>query len=367
MGKCSGLKGGGHHRKSIDVADKKRNEKKARKAEQEAAGKRAIILQELLGNNNNNNRHDHDRYCDIYLEATTPGFADSNNGNDSNSTTTTRDGCTGTELCRANFRGEDCSNRRCKFSHDLSIAEALQNVISGTSNNNSDDDSPLTIPALRYLPGIIGGDQNNGGRQRRMTQRPRRSREDDVDVDVSSLSLQPQPSPFENSLSEGSSVMNTIITYLDSNSDVLSLALSCSYLHHLVLIAGGNDNESGNGNNASSTSEGDGRGCRDVQRRRYHAKEARVLERNAALLKSKAVGGRLRYVVSYVDTSLPIVSDNIMVDDDNSDNCSALREGRKGKKKKNGKKKKSNHRWRPILVYDYENPNVYRAFREGAR
>ena len=345
MGKCSGLKGGGHHRKSIDVADKKRNEKKARKAEQEAAGKRAIILQEILGKTTN--RH-HDRYCDIFLEAP-PGLAD---------------------FCRANFRGEDCSNRRCKFSHDLSIAEALQNVISGTSNNNSDDDSPLTIPALRYLPGIIGGDQNNGdGRRRRMTQRPRRSREDDVDVDidVSSLSLQPQPSLFENSLSEGSSVMNTIITYLDSNSDVLSLALSCSYLHHLVLIAGGNDNESGNGNNASSTSEGDGRGCRDVQRRRYHAKEARVLERNAALLKSKAVGGRLRYVVSYVDTSLPIVSGNIMVDDDNSDNCSALREGRKGKKKKNGKKKNSNHRWRPILVYDYENPNVYRAFREGAR
>ena len=140
MGKCSGLKGGGHHRKAIDIADKKRNEKKARKKDAEAAGKRYLALQEMLSGKVGSIYQD----CDIYLEATSDS-----------------DGASSTELCRAHFRTDNCSNRRCKFSHDYTIAEALQNIMSGSNNNSNEygddnDDYAPTIPALRYLPGIIG-------------------------------------------------------------------------------------------------------------------------------------------------------------------------------------------------------------------
>eukprot|EP00984_Skeletonema_dohrnii_P021293 scaffold10593_cov120-Skeletonema_dohrnii-CCMP3373.AAC.2 len=304
MGKCSGLKGGGHHRKAIDVADKKRNEKKNRKKEQEAAGKRAIALQEILSGKLGSAHQD----CDIYLQVDNSSSA--------------------TELCRTHFRFEDCSNRRCKFSHEHSIAEALQNVMSGSSNGEDGDDTPPTIPALQCLPGIIGG----GARKRRQRSRwkqPSSGNKSEVEDGISSLSLH-TPSPLENALLEGS-LVNTIVAYLESNEDVVNLALSCRYLHDLVLIGG----------NGTDIEEG----CQDVQRRKQQAKEAKLLERNQALLKSKGVGVSLRYVVSYID----------IVNKKNS------------KKNKNRKSDTArNTRKRPILIYDYENPHVFRAFRESA-
>jgi len=48
MGRCGGLKEGGHHRKALDVAAKKRAEKLARKEAQVDAGVRAITLNKIL-------------------------------------------------------------------------------------------------------------------------------------------------------------------------------------------------------------------------------------------------------------------------------------------------------------------------------
>eukprot|EP00536_Pseudo-nitzschia_multiseries_P017765 jgi/Psemu1/52451/gm1.52451_g len=311
MGKCSGLKAGGHHRKALDVADKKRKEKESRKKEQELAGKRAIILQEILTNL--------DPDCDIYLDA-----------NDSNAPIP--------ELCRSHFRYEDCSNRRCKFSHDHSIAEALGNVISGSSSGNgrgkgcgrmehnedgNENSSSPTIPGLRLVPGILvdRGITSRRRREQRWKQKP----------DTSDTQSQPQ-SHFENALSEGSSVVNMIVTYLQSNSDVLGLALSCRHLHNLILV-------------------GDGKGCRDVQRRKFRAKELQLQQRNKALLKNKNVGGRLRYAVSYFESNTRV------------NNC--LKGKNKRKNTKAASKANNTSNLRPILVYDYENPHVFRAFQEA--
>ena len=143
MGKCSGLKGGGHHRKAIDIADKKRNEKKQKKKNAEMAGKRYLALQEILTGKLGSQFQD----CDVYLEATT---LDDNNADGISSSST--------ELCRAYFRYDDCSNRRCKFSHEHTIADALQNVTSGSNSNEQygeDQDNAPTIPALLYLPGLL--------------------------------------------------------------------------------------------------------------------------------------------------------------------------------------------------------------------
>ena len=71
---------------------------------------------------------------------------------------------------------------------------------------------------------------------------------------------------------------------------------------------------------------------------------------------SKAIGGRLRYIVGYV--------------------LQGTSNAKSGKKKGNNNNKKSNknrnetcvaqQQRRPVLIYDYENPNVFAAFRESA-
>lgn len=325
MGKCSGLKGGGHHRKAIDIADKKRNEKKARKKDAEAAGKRYLALQEILSGKVGSIYQD----CDIYLEATSDS-----------------DGASSTELCRAHFRTDNCSNRRCKFSHDYTIAEALQNIMSGSNNNSNEygddnDDYAPTIPALRYLPGIIGDSMSGKRRQRNRWKQPSvgsTSREGVVEDGISSLSLESQPtiSSLENALLEGSSVVNTIVACLPSNQDVLHFGLSGRYLHKVVLLDGNNGIEEG---------------CLDVQRRKQQYNNAKLHERNEMLLKSKAIGGRLRYVVGYV-----------------IDNKPKAKKNKNKSKTKNGQRDTSAlaQRMRPVLVYDDENPQVFIAFREGA-
>ena len=69
------------------------------------------------------------------------------------------------------------------------------------------------------------------------------------------------------------------------------------------------------------------------------------------LLKSKAIGGRLRYVVGYV-----------------IDNKPKAKKNKNKSKTKNGQRDTSAlaQRMRPVLVYDDENPQVFIAFREGA-
>ena len=309
MGKCSGLKGGGHHRKALDVADKKRKQKVDRKKEQELVGQRAVILQEIL------TRLDPD--CDVYLDA-----------NDNKNSMQVP------EFCRSHFRYENCSNRRCKFSHEHSIAEALGNVISGRVEHNGEENSS-TIPGLRLISGIIGDRGLCASRRRRdQQQRSRRKQQTLTSTGDDTSDLQSM-SPFENALSEGSSSVDTIVTYLKSDLDVLNLALSCRHLQNLVLIGGGN---------------GNGEGCKDVQRRKYRAKETKLQQRNTALLETKSVAGRLRYAVSYVETNI------------NVNNC--LKSKNKHKNQKAGSKANRSN-LRPILVYDHENPHVFQAFRES--
>ena len=368
MGKCSGLKGGGHHRKAIDIADKKRNEKKARKKDAELAGKRHLALKEILSGKLGSVYQD----CDIYLEEDVAAAADYYDASSSSNIVTSA-----TELCRAHFRYDDCSNRRCKFSHEYSIAEALQHfVISGGGgdnyNNNDDEyDAPTTIPVLRYLPGIIGGGIMSGKkRQKRSRWKQLKSsaledkHDNNIEDDgISSLSLELLPSPttttassspsLENALVEGSSVVNTIVAYIQSNQDVLHFGLTCRYLHKVVLL----DNDGNNHSNGMNEE-----GCQDVQRRKQLYNTDKLDERNETLLKSKAVGGQLRYVVSYVV-------------DNTTNNYNPKGESKKAKKKKNNKNNTmsqkdiattSQRMMRPVLIYDYENPAVFRAFREGS-
>ena len=338
MGKCSGLKAGGHHRKAIDVANKKRNEKQSIKKEKEAAGKRAIALQEILSGKLGSMYTD----CDIYLQQQVVNNDGSKEGGGGTSS------ASNIELCREHFRYENCSNRRCKFSHEYTIVDALQNVISGTNtttnNDNSDYDgsddnnnSQATIPALQFLPGII---TTGGGRQKR----PHRSRlvmeHNVVEDGVSSLQLDDHniPSPLENL-----SIVNTIITYVKSNNDVLNLALTCRYMHQTILF--------------------DENGCPDVTRRKQRVKESQLEERNNSLLaNSKSTGGRLRYVVGYVEGGL-----------NNSTKGGSKKKGNNKKANKNRKNDTAStycteppQRRRPVLIYDYENPNVFVAFREYA-
>ena len=379
MGKCSGLKGGGHHRKALDVAEKKRTEKAARKKEQVQAGKRGVILQQLLC--------ELDPDADIYLlaeeedggDVNVNGHATINNGhNEDGSSANTTTALP--ELCRLNFRYDDCSNRRCKFSHQHSIANALGNVVSGSNssnnNNNSgssnngsgeqDDTTPTTIPALRLIPGVLcerrcSSTSSHRRRQQRQWKITTSSGDaDDIADNVATDTV--SSSPFEAALSEGSSVVNSIVEFLESDIDVLHLSMTCRYLHQLVFfLSNGDGNDDNNGDN--NTNNG---GCKDVQRRRYRAKERKLQRRNEFLLQSKAVSGRrLRYAVSYVSNN-----NNDIGGGSSSNNIKI------GKKKKNGDKRNnnnnnkknnsnnSNNNVRPILVFDYENPHVFRAFQE---
>ncbi len=324
MGKCSGLKGGGHHRKAIDVAEKKKNEKAARKKEQAASGKRAVILKEILT--------ELDPDCDLYMDAAISDSVSSGGSKQqaqqlsqgqqqqqqqqqqpSQYKKENSGGAGLPDLCRANFRHEACSNKRCKFSHEYSIAEALSNVVSGTNQVNDYDDGPQTLPALRHLPGILG---NNQSKKKPSLRRRRLSPSHDHDRPLSA---------FETALSEGSSAVDRIVACLDSDQDVLNFGTTCWHLFGVTL---------------------GGDGCPDVQRRKYRARERKLDRRNAMLLANKSLAGGLRYAVSYFESSSSVVTSS-----------------KKKKKSKNNKKPGSS--LRPVLVFDFENPNVYKAFRES--
>lgn len=291
MGKCSGLKGGGHHRKALDVAKAKQMEKERRKQEQAERGKRAAILRDLLTNTDPN--------CDLYLDA---NGRDNNNNCENNNTTSRGD------LCRSNFRSQSCTNKRCKFSHEHSIADALGNVISGT-NSTEMDDGPATIPALRYLPGMLGSHPGKKPRSSRL----RRVHDPEHDA---------LRSPLELALSEGSSSVESIVECLESNVDVVHLGRACQHLYRLIL---------------------DGAGCRDIQKRKDKVLIQQLERRNASVLATKAMAGSLRYAVSYFE-------------DNHAQTNKAANRNR-------NHKKQSQPRLRPVLVFDFENPHVYEAFK----
>ena len=357
MGKCSGLKGGGHHRKAVDLAEKKKNEKLNRKKEQAAAGKRAVILRDVLCKI--------DPHCDLYLDAVLcdgnkHGFHDksnchSNNNDNSNNNNNDNDNKL-PDLCRAHFRHEGCTNKRCKFSHDYSISEALANVVSGTNTNTNTntsstdtdhdhDESAPTLPALRHLPGIHGDLGKKKKKKRRLFLVP-----DDSHSQSTTQSTSTQ-SPFGNALSvlEGSSAIDTIVSCLESNQDVVSFGLVCKRLCMLVL-EGTTGNDNGNGN---------GVGCRDVQWRKHRCKERTLERRNNMLLSTKALSGSLRYAVVYFENNR------------SSTSSKAARSGKGGKKNHTNKSNKSKSNkppsLRPVLVFDYENPHVYKAFQESGQ
>ena len=107
----------------------------------------------------------------------------------------------------------------------------------------------------------------------------------------------------------------------------------------------------------------DENGCPDVTRRKQRVKESQLEERNNSLLaNSKSTGGRLRYVVGYVEGGL-----------NNSTKGGSKKKGNNKKANKNRKNDTAStycteppQRRRPVLIYDYENPNVFVAFREYA-
>ena len=334
MGKCSGLKGGGHHRKAIDVAEKKKNEKAARKKEQAASGKRAVILKEILT--------ELDPDCDLYMDAEICDSAASDGSKQQTqqlsqgqqqqqqqpfqSKKQNSGGAGLPDLCRANFRHEACSNKRCKFSHEHSITEALSNIVSGTNQVNDYDDGPQTLPALRHLPGMLG---NNQSKKKTSLRRWRLSHDHDRPLSI-----------LETALSEGSSAVDRIVACLDSDQDVLNFGTTCWNLFGVTL---------------------GGDGCPDVQRRKYRARERKLDRRNAMLLANKSMAGGLRYAVSYFESSSTTSSSTNSISSSTTTTSSAS--SKKKKKSKNNRKPGSS--LRPVLVFDYENPNVYKAFRES--
>ena len=354
MGKCSGLKGGGHHRRALDVAAKKQSEKAARKKEQAEAGKRALILKEILTKI--------DKDCDLYLDAAVcEQFQPSHNGNAAAAAAAPAAAAAANpELCRKHFRHEACTNKRCRFSKEYSIAEALSNVMSGTNtntafdnfnnksnnknnngHNNDDGDNDnvkntMTIPALRYLPGILG--DHHGGSKAKKNRRILRRRRPDDDAVGDHLHPQTPPPPppllfslFETALSEGSSAVDRIVSCLDEDRDVVSFGSTCWHLYDQILRD---------------------QGCPGVQLRRYRSNHRKLDRRNKTLLSNKALGGSLRYAVGYFE-STTFHNNN----------------KQKSKKKNNNSSSSSSNnnkpRLRPVLIFDYENPNVYKAFVES--
>jgi len=358
MGKCSGLKGGGHHRRALDVQQAKSAAKKQQKEEQAKLGKRAANCKELLLKL--------DPHVDLYLDAAICNQFEKQKTNEGNhnhnneratkppqhskpSKNKKKGGKKAAaeklqqaldhqneipnkqsakfrlpQLCRNHFRFASCKNKRCKFSHEYSIADALDNVVSGTNSTmedsitsstiDNDEKELATIPYLRWMPGLHSTEASSSKskskiRGRRFPVHPERT-----------LSL------LEQALSEGSMAIDYIAGCLENDKDVVSLGLSCRHLYQVIL---------------------EGSGCPDVHRRKQLATRRMLLKRNEMVTQTKALSGSLRYAVAYVPTITK------------SSNT-------KRNKKGGGNAATANNSstvLRPMLVFDYENPNVYEAFR----
>ena len=343
MGKCSGLKGGGHHRRALDVAANKKAMKDQQRKEQQEASQRCAMLKDILlhhGNDNNNTDMD----ADIYLQVDDESIEDHP--------------C----LCREYFRYGDCDkNRRCKFSHQHTIVDALSNIAidptratksvasasAGTTTENNDDERDrddadaiaTTIPALQLIKGILYqfDDEQNRYKQRRKERYHNKLSEEESNTNTNVFEM----------VGEGTIVMDTILSYIESNTEVVALMESCRYLNYSI-----------------------GNCCLSYQCRIFQRKQTQLQHRNDVLL-SKSIGGRLRYAVMHIKHTNNDVNAGVTT---TISNATISRKLSRKEKRQNKKKNSKNDTTiatnattgaglRPILIYDYENPHVYAAYK----
>jgi len=326
-----GLKEGGHHRKALDLAAKKKKEKQADKDARVAAGARGQILAQLLKQDPN---------VDIYLEAAADDDGDDDDGHHSNS----RNSYSRT-LCRTHFLHEDCSNRRCKLSHEYTIADATTAASSSDTTSNSSG----AMPALELVPGLLGISSSSSSCRpvRKQKRRPMRAPQ------AGAAGLMEELPGFVASL-------EFIVAFLPhDNTDAFNLMRTCRFVR------------------ASLTD------CWEVMRRRRAMMDRLLQQRNQRLL-GKATAARLRYAVSYQTnnssrnnsamnsktTTTNETANSEKYDDDGKKDGNKPKH--KNAKKKKGKKKSSGggkngaaatvYVCRPTLAYDYENAAVFRSF-----
>lgn len=295
MGRCGGLKEGGHHRKAIDVAKKKKAEKAERAARKEAAGQRAAHLEKLLAI---------DPDCDIFISAAA--------GDDAQSSRS---------LCRSYFRYDSCTNRRCKFSHEHSIADAMVPGSAASRSDAEEEEGDPTMPPVELIPGLVNDRRALGAKERR-----RRGAAPPPVVGAAG-SFEKMPV----------ATVQSIVAYCEDDADVGNVIRSCRYLRQCLMD------------------------CRDVRHRKRTAMEARLTSRNDMLL-IRATAERLRFAVSYANV-------NTTADTNNNATEKTRDKGKAGKGKggKKGKNGRSTAMGRPTLAYDFENPHVFRNFQENAR
>jgi hypothetical protein len=153
---------------------------------------------------------------------------------------------------------------------------------------------------------------------------------------------------------EGSSVIDTIVSCLESNRDVVSFGLVCKRLCTMVLLGTGTDATITTTTTTTTTTTASV-GCRDVQRRKHRCQERTLERRNTMLLSTKALAGSLRYAVVYCENKNRSSS---------SISTTSSSSTKRGKAKRNHKRNPPTS-LRPVLVFDYENPHVYKAFQES--
>lgn len=272
------LKEGGHHRRALDLAAKKKALKQAEKEQKSAAGERGQILAKLL---------ELDPDADLYLDS--PGSR---------------------PLCRAHFRLEDCFNRRCKLSHEYTIADAVSSS-SSNQHDNKDNVSGDEMPALELVPGILGARTTSKTKRRPVG----------------------PPTPGAAALFEGLPgdlvVLEWMVSFFEDNSDIYSMMRTCRFLRISLME------------------------CNIVMQRRQSAVDALVARRNQRLLAGgRATAARLRFAVSY--------SRGTKETSKGKNNYCKEGQGKGGKKKKKGRAHPSSHG--PTLAYDHENAAVFRSF-----
>lgn len=297
MGRCGGLKEGGHHRKAIDVAKKKKAEKAERAARKEAAGQRAAHLEKLLAI---------DPDCDIYLSAAA--------GDDAQSTR---------PLCRSYFRYDSCTNRRCKFSHEHSIADAMVpgSAASRSRSDAEEEEADPTMPPVELSHGLLNDRPASGAKERR------RRRAAPAPVPGAAGSFEEMPV----------ATVQSIVAYCEDDADVGNVIRSCRYLRQCLMD------------------------CRNVRHRKRTFMEVRLRSRNDMLL-VRATAERLRFAVSHANVTTTADTNNNATEKNRVKGKAG--KGKGGKKGKNGK---SSAMGRPTLAYDFENPHVFRDFQENAR
>ena len=306
MGRCGGLKEGGHHRRAIDVAQRKKAAKAARREAQLASGRRAAALERLLVL---------DADCDVYLLAAMPDPEQQQQQQQQ-----------ARPLCPSYFRFDRCANRRCKLSHEHSIADACACALPSMSRSDgsgsektdtsmatdtSTEEAPL--PALELLPGGL--------------LRPRRR--------TAPLAMGPRVPGAAGAFEElPESAVRDIAAFCPDDAAVGHLTRSCRYVRRCL------------------------RDCRDVRRREGAAARVRLEGRNGRLLSDRATAGRLRFAVSYMDAGCHAAAAAAA-----TATAGTRKSGKKGGQKGRGASANAAAR-RPTLAYDFEDPQVFRAFEQ---